>query len=193
MTLRLNTEATREKVASEKADVIIVAVGADPLSADLPGAEKAHVVWVGDVDAGNSKLGETVVVVGGGATGSEAALQLAKDGKKVTIIDKLDYQTLAADWPRGLSYRLEDYNVRLLTESKLEEINDTGAVIVDNKWKRECIPADTVILSLGFVPRSAVVDQFQDLAADVYIIGDCRKPQTIKEAVHDGFNTAVEI
>ena len=193
VTLRLNTAATREKVVSEKADVVIVAVGADPMSTDIPGAEKPHVVWVGDVDAGKSKSGETVVVVGGGATGSEAALQLAIDGKKVTIIDRLDYMSLAADWPRGLSYRLEDYGVRLLTESKLEEINDTGAVIVDNQWERSTIPADTVILSLGFVPRSGVVDQFKDLAADVYIIGDCRKPQTIKEAVHDGFNTAVEI
>ena len=38
-----------------------------------------------------------------------------------------------------------------------------------------------------------IVDQFKKLVADVYIIGDCQKAGTVKEAVHDGFNVAVEI
>jgi 2,4-dienoyl-CoA reductase-like NADH-dependent reductase (Old Yellow Enzyme family)/thioredoxin reductase len=193
ITVKLNKEATIELVTEEKADVIIVAVGADPVAADIPGAEKAHVEWVGDVGTGNIRVGETVVVVGGGTTGSEAALQLAKNGKKVTIIDILDYMTLAADWPRGLSYQLEDFDVRFLTETKVEEITDNGAVIVDNKRKRSDIPADTVILSLGFKARTEIVNLFMDLASDVYSIGDCVKPLSIKEAVHGGFNVAVEI
>jgi 2,4-dienoyl-CoA reductase-like NADH-dependent reductase (Old Yellow Enzyme family)/thioredoxin reductase len=193
VTVNLNTEATPEKVAADKADVVIVAVGADPVTADFPGAAKAHVVWVGDVNMGNVKVGENVVVIGGGFTGSETALQLAKEGKKVTIIDLLDYMTLEADWPRGLADLLEDCGVRFLTETKVEEITDEGVVIIDNKWKRSTIAADTVILSLGFKPRTATVNLFMDLAADVYIIGDCQKPRTIKEAVHDGFNVGVEI
>ena len=50
-----------------------------------------------------------------------------------------------------------------------------------------------MILSLGFTPRTAIVNQFKKLAADVYIIGDCQKAGTVKEAVHYGFNVAVEI
>ncbi len=193
ITIKLKTEATIDMVIKEKADVIIVAVGADPVAADIPGAEKAHVEWVGDVGTNTAKVGETVVVVGGGSTGSEAALQLAKDGKKVTVIDILDYLTLAADWPRGLSYQLEDFGVRFLTETKIEEITDTDVVIIDNKWKRSRIPADTVILSLGFTPRTDIVNLFTDLGSDVYTIGDCVKPSSIKEAIHGGFNVAVEI
>jgi hypothetical protein len=122
----------------------------------------------------------------------ETALQLAKDGKKVTVIDMLDYLTLAADWPRGLSDLMEEYGVRLLLEVKLEEITDKGAIVIDKAWNRSEIPADTVVLSLGFTPRTETVDLFKDSAPDVYTIGDCVKPQSIAEAVHDGFNVAVE-
>lgn len=50
-----------------------------------------------------------------------------------------------------------------------------------------------MILSLGLEPRTETVSLFKGLAPDVYTIGDCVKPQTIKEAVHAGFNVAVEI
>lgn len=193
VTVKLNAEATVESVAAEKPDAVIVAAGAEPVSPDIPGADKAHVAWVGDVDAGKVQVGNTVLVVGGGTTGSETALQLAKDGKAVTIIDMLDYATLALDWPRGLAYMLEDYGVRFLAETKLEKITDKGAVVVDKRWNHSEIAADTVILSLGFKPRTWTVDLFRDVAPDVYVVGDCRKALGIKEAIHDGFNVAVEL
>jgi 2,4-dienoyl-CoA reductase-like NADH-dependent reductase (Old Yellow Enzyme family)/thioredoxin reductase len=193
VTLNLNTEATPEKVASDKPDVVIVSVGADPIAANFPGVNRNNVFWVGDVDLGNVKVGQNVVVIGGGFTGSETALQLAKDGKKVTVIDVLDALALQADWPRGLAEQLEEYHVRFLTEMKVEEIADQGVIAIDKQWKRSTIPADTVILSLGFKPRTATVNQFKNLTADVYVIGDCQKARTVKEAVHDGFNVAVEI
>jgi 2,4-dienoyl-CoA reductase-like NADH-dependent reductase (Old Yellow Enzyme family)/thioredoxin reductase len=193
VTIKLNTNATAEKVASDKADAVIVAVGTDPVVADFPGADRKNVFWVGDVNIGNAKVGENVMVIGGGFTGSETALQLAKDGKKVTVVDMLDLLTLQYDWPRGLAEKLEEYGVHFLTEVKTEEITDKGVVIIDNKLKRSTITVDTVILSLGFKSRTAIVDQFKSLTADVYIIGDCQKAGTVKEAVHDGFNVAVEI
>jgi 2,4-dienoyl-CoA reductase-like NADH-dependent reductase (Old Yellow Enzyme family)/thioredoxin reductase len=193
ITVNLNTEATAVKIASDKADAVIVAVGADPIPADFPGADRANVFWVGDVNIGKAKVGENIVVIGGGFTGSETALQLAKDGKKVTVIDMLDLMSVQADWPRGLAEQLQEYGVRFLTETKVDEITDKGITVLNDRWERSTITADTIILSLGFTPRTAVVEQFKDLPADVYIIGDCRKARTVKEAVHDGFNVAVEI
>jgi 2,4-dienoyl-CoA reductase-like NADH-dependent reductase (Old Yellow Enzyme family)/thioredoxin reductase len=193
VTINLNTEATARKVASDKADAVIVAVGADPVTADFPGANRENVFWVGDVNIGKAKVGENVIVIGGGFTGSETALQLAKDGKKVTVIDMLDLLTLQYDWPRGLAEQLEEYGVHFLTEVKTEEITDKGVIVINNKWKRSTISVDTVILSLGFKSRTAAVNRFKSLASDVYIIGDCQKVGTLKEAVHDGFNVAVEI
>ena len=80
-----------------------------------------------------------------------------------------------------------------MTEVTLVENTDRGAVIIDKNRNRRVIPADAVILSLRLEPRTAAIHDFESLQADVYGIGDCLKPRTIKEAVHDGFNVAVEI
>lgn len=196
VTIKLNTEATVEKVKAENPDAVIVAVGSDPIIPRIPGIDGKNVVWVGEVDMGKAKVGQNVVIAGGGSTGAEAALQLAKDGHKVTMIDMLDYNTVTSEYPRGLLFLLEDYKVDMRFNVKLEEITETGAVVIDSKWNREEIPADTVVLSFGFKPRTAVAEAFRALEADgvqVYLIGDCLTPRTIKEAIHGGFNTAVEI
>jgi 2,4-dienoyl-CoA reductase-like NADH-dependent reductase (Old Yellow Enzyme family)/NADPH-dependent 2,4-dienoyl-CoA reductase/sulfur reductase-like enzyme len=193
VTIKLGTEATPENIRAENADALVVAVGSTPIIPRVPGVDKANVVWVGDVAMGKATVGETVLIAGGGSTGGETALQLAKDGKKVTVIDMLSYMTLVADWPRGLADLLEEHGVRFLSEVKLEEITDKGALVIDKTWDRFEIPVDTVILSLGLEPRTEAISLFKDLAPDVYTIGDCVKPQSIKEAVHGGFNVAVEI
>jgi 2,4-dienoyl-CoA reductase-like NADH-dependent reductase (Old Yellow Enzyme family)/NADPH-dependent 2,4-dienoyl-CoA reductase/sulfur reductase-like enzyme len=193
VTIKRGTEATQDNIKAENGDALVLAVGSTPIMKGIPGSDKANVVWVGDVDSGKAKVGDTVLIIGGGSTGGEAALQLAKDGKKVTVIDMLDYQTLAWDWPRGLSDLMEEYNVRLVFEVKVDKITDKGAVVIDKGWNRFEIPADTVVLSLGFKPRTDIVDLFKDAAPDVYTIGDCVKPQGVMEAIHDGFNVAVEI
>ena len=165
----------------------------DPVIPSIPGVHKDHVVWVGDVDAGEKEAGETVLVAGGGSTGGETALQLAKDGKKVTIIEMLKYADVIPGWPRGLMDQLEEYGVPFRTETRLVEITDKGASVIEKGSNQYEIPADTVILSLGFKSRTEVVNEFIGLTADIHVIGDCVKPRTIKEAVHDGFNVAVEI
>lgn len=193
VTIKLETEADREKIMAEKPDALIVAVGADPIIPSIPGVDKEHVVWVGDVDEGKASVGETVLIAGGGSTGGETALQLVKEGKKVTMVEILGFAEVILGWPRGLIDQLEEHGVTFLTDTKLEEITDNGAIVSDNKWNRIEISVDNVILSLGFKPRTDVVNEFEGLIADFHVIGDCHKPRTIKEAVHDGFNVAVEI
>jgi 2,4-dienoyl-CoA reductase-like NADH-dependent reductase (Old Yellow Enzyme family)/thioredoxin reductase len=196
VTVKLNTEATTESVRAEKPDAVIVAIGSEPLIPRIPGVDHKNVVWVGDVDAGQAVVGQRVVIAGGGSTGAEAALQLAKDGKTVTMIDMLEFDALTPDYPRGLLFLLEDYKVEMRFGVKLEEITDAGAVILDSQWRRTDLPADTVILSFGFKPRTAAAEAFRAMETaetQVYLVGDCLKPQTIKSAIHDGFNVAIEI
>jgi 2,4-dienoyl-CoA reductase-like NADH-dependent reductase (Old Yellow Enzyme family)/thioredoxin reductase len=193
VTVRLNTEGTVENVRSEGADAVIVAVGADPIIPSIPGVDKPHVVWAGDVHSGRASVGNTVVVVGGGSTGAETAVQLAKDGKRAIVVEMQSYAAVIAGWPRGLTDMVEKHRVEFVTETKLEEITDKGIIVIDKSWKRYEIGADTVILSLGFRARAELVNRFREMGPEVYAIGDCLKPRAIKEAVHDGFNIAVEI
>jgi NADPH-dependent 2,4-dienoyl-CoA reductase/sulfur reductase-like enzyme len=192
VTVKLDTEATLENVKAEAPDAIIVAVGADPILPPIPGSEKA--VWVGDADTGRAEIGNTVVIVGAGATGAETALQYAIDGKDVTLIDGLDYtKTIVPEYPRGLSLKLEEYKIKILDQTMLQEITDEGARVITKDRKSVVLPAETVILSLGFKPRAELAHSFDELTTEVYYAGDCVKVGDIFTAVHGGFDTAVEL
>jgi len=136
-------------------------------------------------------------VAGAGLTGCETALHLAQEGKKVTIIDMLDQMEIAADAPfllkLGLMELLNQYSVQFKMEVKLEGITNKGVLVIDKRWNRFEIPADTVVLSLGFKAPTSSVKSFEDLATDVYVIGDCAQPGNLQHAIHDAFNVAVEI
>ena len=195
--IKLSTEANADAVKGEGPDVLILAVGAEPIIPNIPGANKSHVAWVGDVDMGRVKTGETVVVAGAGLTGCETALLLAQQGKKVTVIDMLGQLEIAEDAPilnrLGLMGLLMMNKVAIKTEVKLEEITDKGVLVIDKKWERFEIPADTIVLSLGFKSRTETVKALQGLAREVYVIGDCADPRNLRHSIHDAFNVAVEI
>ncbi|MBL7061177.1 MAG: FAD-dependent oxidoreductase [Dehalococcoidia bacterium] len=195
--VKLSTEATADVIKAKKPDVVILAIGAEPIIPDIPGVKKSNVVWVGDVAMGKAVAGETVVVAGAGLTGGEAALHLAQQGKKITVIDMVSQSEIAQDAPflnkLGLIGLLHQHGVQFRMEVKLEEITDKGAVVIDKQWNRFEIPADSVVLSLGFKPRTTAVKALQELAPDIYVIGDCANPSNLKHAIHDAFNVAVEI
>ena len=66
-------------------------------------------------------------------------------------------------------------------------------MVIDKKWQRYEIPADTVVLAIGVKTRTETVKALQELAREVYVIGDCANPRNLMGAIHDGFNIAVEI
>ena len=176
--IKLSSEATAEKINAEKPDVLVLAVGAEPIIPDIPGAKNANVYWVGDIDKGTVPAGKNIVVVGAGLTGCEAALFLAQQGKKVTIIDMVNQLEIAQDANfinrLGLIQLLFENGVQFKTEVKLEEITECGAMVVDELGSRLEIPADTLILSLGFRARTAAVESLRHLAPDVRMIRGLR-------------------
>jgi len=195
--IKLSTEATADIIKAKKPDVLIVAIGAEPIIPDIPGVKNANVVWAGDVVSGKALTGQTVVVAGAGLTGCETALYLAQQGKKVTVIDMLGQFEIAQDVPflnkLGLMGLLHEHGVQFKTEVKMEEITKDGVTVIDKRWNRLEIPADTVALSLGFKTNKTAEKAFQGLVPDVYAIGDCANPSNLRHAIHDAFNVAVEI
>ncbi|MDR0851005.1 MAG: NAD(P)/FAD-dependent oxidoreductase [Clostridiales Family XIII bacterium] len=193
--IRLGVEATPEKVKADAPDAIIVAVGSDPLiPGAIPGIQGENVVWVGDIDSGKATVGDNVVVVGAGTTGAETALQLTINGKKVTVIDLLDYKKqIAPEYPRGLTRKITEYAIPILDHTKLEEITPVGVNVLTPDGHQETIAADTVVLSLGFRPRKALAHSFDGIVPEIYHIGDVVRIGDVYNAIHDGFDIAVEI
>ena len=150
-----------------------------------------------DVDTGTAQTGETVVVAGAGLVGCETALHLAQQGRKVTLIDMLKESEIAGDinpTPRfWLLELLHRSGVEFRLEVKLGEITSNGVVLIDIEQVPSEIPADTVVLALGYKARCEAVDAFRASAREVYVVGDCSSPRNLMAAIHDAFNAAVEI
>ena len=195
--IKLSTEATAASLKAAKPDVLIVAVGAEPIIPDIPGAKKPNVVIANDVDTGKAKTGETVVVAGAGLTGCETALHVVQQGKKVTVIDIISELEIAKDATLlnklCLMELLHQHGVEFKTGVKLEAITDKGAIVIDKNWNRSEIPADTVVLAMGVKSRYETVKALQGLAREVYVVGDCSSPRNLMAAIHDAFNIAAEI
>lgn len=201
LTVKLSTEATPERVKAEKPDALIIAVGSAPIipkASEMPGVDGKNVVWAGDVNIDKAKVGDRVVLAGAGLTGSETALYLAQQGKKVIVIDVLPLQQIDADSPFvniiALRDMMNELNIEIKTEVKLEAITESGAVIMDKNWNRIEIPCDTVVLSLGVKPRTEVAAMFEDLAPEVFMAGDCNRERgDLYSAAREGFFAAMEI
>lgn len=187
--VRLNTPATRESVLAEKPDAVIIAAGSTPVLPKFKGAETNKVLWVGDAYKDLSQIGDNVVIIGSGNTGAETALSLSKDGKKVTLVDMMPEENICPQWSVGLGYLLEEYGVQFKFETGLSYITEEGAMVKPKNGDEYLLPADTIILSLGFRARKDVAEMFSDIVPYTYVIGDNKFPDSSMEATHDGFNT----
>ena len=177
----LNTEATRELLEKEQYDGIIVAIGADPLVPELPGIHKAHVHWAPEVDAGEKPCGQKVVVVGAGAVGLEAAIDLKKEGKDVTVIElQSGYQSLQASANATVipefTRIIDSLGLEVRFSHRLMEVTDDAVLCRDEvSGETVSIPADTVLLAMGVRPKAEEANALRRACPETnsFLIGDC--------------------
>lgn len=191
----LDTEFVADLLPQEEPDVVFVATGAIPVIPDLPGVARPNVVTVTDVLLGRAKVGERVVVVGGAQQGCEVAVYLAEQGAQVTLIRRGDEIGCEIDaiFRPFFEELFGRYGIDTLTRTKLDGVNEEGALFIGGNWERRTIPADTIVLALGSVPNRDLVDELRRKTPKCFVVGDCREPRTILEAVAEGSRFAREI
>jgi 2,4-dienoyl-CoA reductase-like NADH-dependent reductase (Old Yellow Enzyme family)/thioredoxin reductase len=198
ITVHLRTEATPDLVRRENPDALIVAVGAKPILPAFSAGGTGKVAWVGDVELGKASVGNTVVIAGAGFTGLEMALELARSGKTVQVIDMIPESQIGAGGiaisMTGLKQLLSEAHVSFMCEVRLEDVNEEGAVIRKSDGTVHTIPCDTVIMSLGVRPDTKQVESFSGIVEKTYFIGDCAvRGGTLYKATSAGFNTAMKL
>lgn len=196
--IELGKEVTLQVVKQLKPDVLIIATGSTPHIPEISGVNKPHVVTAADVLGGRAKIGKRVAMVGGNQVGIETADFIVEKGlaESVTVIEMLPEIAQDMDGMNKLymfTNLLPNYDVRLHTNMKVEEITDEGVKAIDNKWKRHTFEADTVVLAAGYTPNIALYEQLKDEVPEVYCIGDCVKPRLIFNAIHEGAYIARQI
>lgn len=192
--IRLNTEATPETVEAEKPDALIIAAGSRPLVPPIKGLDGDNVVIVNNYYKEKDKVGDHVVVFGGGLAGCECAIHLGREGKKVEIVEMRP--TLAPDAnvrQRPLLLAEIAKTATVHTGYKGVEVTQKGILCTDPSGKQVLVPGDTVICALGQRSRTDVVDALRNSAPFVRVIGDAARVSTITNAVYWGHWAGMDI
>ncbi len=193
--VRLNTPVTKKIVDEVKPDVLIAAVGSEPFAVPVPGHDGPNVVF-GAYITTETKIGQKVVIIGGGFIGCEEAVDLAKKGHDVTILEMLD--TLASECGRmhriALMHEL-DTNERITqaTGMRCTKIDETGVYAADKDGNVVFYPCDTVVMASGMRSRSDEVEALRPLVKEFYVIGDARKAAKIMNATRDAYDAVTTL
>ncbi|MCF0177765.1 MAG: FAD-dependent oxidoreductase, partial [Bacteroidales bacterium] len=192
--IRLNTAVTKEYVEKEAPDALVIAVGSTPIVPPLPGIHGDNVVVVNNYYLEKEKVGDTVVVLGGGLAGCECAVHLGQEGKNVHLVEMRN--TLAPDCNIRnrpiLMRKVDQYTTVHLGWAGLS-ITDEGLLCRNADGNEELIPADTVICAVGQRANRPAVEELYCSAPFVREVGDCIRPANITKAIYEGFHAAIDI
>lgn len=188
ITVHMNTEV--KDIATLGADEVIVATGAVANKIPVKGAEKA--IEAVDFLLDNSLAGDNVVVVGGGLTGCEIAYELYLQGKKPVIVEMQDDLVTTPGVALANTSYLRDFfktnKVPVYLESRTTEIRDNGVTIATKDGNTIDIPADTVILSVGYKPAPIA-----EKSKKVHIIGDANKVGNLRTVIWGAWDVAMKL
>lgn len=190
--VHLGKKLTKEDILAMNADAIVCATGVRPVTLNIEGAQRA--LTATDILKGKPS-GKNAVIIGGGSIGCETAEYLAKQGKKVTIIEMTD--TLAGNTGKTdqtiLLGHLKGYSVKLLTESRVEKITATEVIYKSKDGNTNSVKADTVVLAIGGRPETSLYDSLKDEVSEIYNIGDSNGGGIIPNAVYEGYTVGNKI
>ena len=191
----MEKEATAHLISEFMPQAVFVATGATPIIPNIQGLTGEMLISATDALLGREKVGDSVVVIGGGLVGCETALYLSQKGKKVTVVEK--FEDVARDaFKANREYLLEmlaNAGVKILTNSiVLEKINE-GLIIGGRdqmRAKKMKAQADSVICAIGLQPCNDLVGALKNKVPEVYAIGDCVEPRKVLHAVWEGYRVA---
>ena len=188
--VHLNTEI--DDLEKLDVDVIVVATGAQPKTLPVPGAERA--VAAIDFLDGRAAVGDRVVIIGGGLTGCEIAYELALQGKHPSIVEMAPYLVGARGICMANSSILREllrfHNVPAYLNAMTKAITAEG-VLIDTPEGERTVPADSVILSVGYTPDTRFATQKGQ--PNVYFIGDCDRVGSLKTVIRQAYETVQNI
>ena len=193
--IRLNTVVTDELIEEVNPDVIIAAVGADPLKLPVKGIDNPKVIYGAEMKV-DTPVGDTVVVIGGGLVGCEEGVKLANEGHKVTVVEANN--VLAPDCGRmhriSLMHEMEvAENLSTAVSHSCVAITDEGVLTRTPEGEEVLFPADTVIMAAGMSPRTKEVEHLRSYGREFYVVGDAFRARQIGQATRDAYDAVVNM
>ena len=192
--VRTGIKASADMIRKTKPDAVVIATGVAATKPDIPGADKPFVLPARAVLDGKETSAK-VAVIGGGIVGCETAEFLQKQGKQVTIIELLDDIAGKMVYAQKtiLEARLKAAGVKIITGAKCKEITDTGVTVITKSGEKLHIEAGSVVIAVGDRPCKFHEHELRGAVHELYMAGDCIKPDGIAEAIASGHLAALAI
>ena len=169
-----------------------MAIGARQITPRIPGIESSNVVYARDILSGRADTGHTVVVIGGGMVGLETAEYLAYKGKIVQVVEMLpevgvDMEPFSKIF---ILERFQEMGIKIATSCYVDLISSSGVEAIDVNWRRHKFKADSIVIAVGSQTNDELKSYMKGNFAEIFSIGDCKDPNRILEAIHEGTRVA---
>lgn len=175
-------------------DKLLIATGSSPWSPKIDGIDIDGIYSFHSLDNANDVIKrmektERAVVIGAGFVGLEAAYALARQGKKVTVVEKASQilpNQMDVTGSQIIQKDLEDLGVKIILNESITSINGDKAVESITIADKSRISCELLIIATGMrsniglandaeikAGRGIVVDEFlRTSEPDIYAAGD---------------------
>jgi pyruvate/2-oxoglutarate dehydrogenase complex dihydrolipoamide dehydrogenase (E3) component len=200
--LRLGTDVTADLILDQAPDDVVIAVGAEEIVPDVPGANLPHVVTALAVLKGDVQLTGPVAVIGGledHLPPLVVADALAQAGHPVTLLTEqpAEGEAIEPATRYALLRRLRIKRVAVRRLTALAAIRPESLVVRDVLTNEEdqVEGIHAVVLACGRRPRSDLAEQLegrrQEVRFGIHLVGDCLAPRRLVHAMMDATRQAV--
>ncbi|MBR6406209.1 MAG: FAD-dependent oxidoreductase [Lachnospiraceae bacterium] len=194
--VHLSTAVDAEFIRSSGFDAVIMATGSAPKRFSLGDDDKVYTA--AEVLLREKDPGDTTVVIGGGLVGCELALDLARKGKKVTIVEALP-KLMAVNGPlchsnKDMLEALIPYNgIDTVCGAKVTGYRDGALFYELSDGTAAELACDSVILAVGYKEENSLYHDVEFDVPEIYLLGDAKKVNNIMYAIWDAFEVANHI
>jgi hypothetical protein len=194
VTVRLETEATGRAVSALAPEVCVVATGAGvdvhPVAQQAP---SGVTVWRAD-DAEDPPAGRQVVVLGVDRTALVAAEILGQEGRDVTMVAGSYRQ--AWDVAPTFKWRhaawVKEFDITVLKDTEAAGWTDEGELLLLGEHAGP-VPVDLLVAGQHRASRQTLLSELEYRVDVLHVVGDAVSPQSVCQAVHSAYRTAVDI
>jgi len=192
--VRCSSPVTAESLKQSRPDAVILASGAYPVTAPIPGIDGANVFDARDVLVGKVKTVSPAVILGAGYVGMETGDYLVERGIDAVILEMQPFPPVGKHTAHGywLHKRLYKAGARLYFGAKVSAIRDGQVLYVQGEEKKS-VDAAMVITAMGARPENALIPVLEDLGIPYRAVGDAISPRRLLEAIHEGYRAGNDL
>lgn len=183
----VEADATIENLRKEGFDRVVLATGRRSLTLSFAPQWTSSVPKVDRIGPG-----EAAVVIGGGMVGCDAALQLARNGVKVTLVEKTTRLLSDTDVftdQSGVPVKLQEEGVTIMTGTEAIAGGDGYVVVRNSEGVEQRLTARSVVAAVGHEPARDLHDELRAQLPDLplELVGTVRAGERVMDALHDAF------